>query len=205
MATPGFLREQNEDSTDWSFGIVTAVTGDWVVAGNLGGESRGEKISIRGYGPDIFQAIAARLQSFMRGNSQQDVKSCPVTKPHANVCSEYDNSVRAVGCLAYAVCADFRLFGNRNPTAISHTKLGKRTSGIRSSSFGNAISSQLSSPATASTRPNTTTHRGRRMNPAALSALTSFEFFDALSGDSLNEEQASAQVLDLARKLLAGA
>jgi hypothetical protein len=40
---------------------------------------------------------------------------------------------------------------------------------------------------------------------AALSALTSFEFFDALSGDSLNEEQASAQVLDLARKLLAGA
>jgi hypothetical protein len=43
------------------------------------------------------------------------------------------------------------------------------------------------------------------MNPAALSALTSFEFFDALSGDSLNEEQASAQVLDLARELLAGA
>ena len=40
---------------------------------------------------------------------------------------------------------------------------------------------------------------------AALSALTSFEFFDAMSGDSLNEEQASAQVLDLARKLLAGA
>jgi len=40
---------------------------------------------------------------------------------------------------------------------------------------------------------------------AALSALTSFEFFDALSGDSLNEEQASAQVLELARKLLAGA
>jgi AcrR family transcriptional regulator len=40
---------------------------------------------------------------------------------------------------------------------------------------------------------------------AALSALTSFEFFDAVSGDSLNEEQAAAQVLDLARKLLADA
>jgi len=37
---------------------------------------------------------------------------------------------------------------------------------------------------------------------AALAALTSFEFFDTLAGDSLDEEQASAQVLALARKLL---
>jgi len=37
---------------------------------------------------------------------------------------------------------------------------------------------------------------------SALAALTSFEFFDALGGDSLNDEQAIAQILDLARKLL---
>lgn len=37
---------------------------------------------------------------------------------------------------------------------------------------------------------------------ATLAALTSFEFFDALSGSSLSETQAAAIMLDLARKML---
>ena len=38
---------------------------------------------------------------------------------------------------------------------------------------------------------------------AALAALTSFEFFDTLAVDELDAQQAEAQILDLARKLLA--
>jgi predicted GTPase len=37
---------------------------------------------------------------------------------------------------------------------------------------------------------------------AALATLTSFEFFDAVMGHSLDESSAEAIILDLARKLL---
>lgn len=40
---------------------------------------------------------------------------------------------------------------------------------------------------------------------AALAAITSFEFYDALLGDALNHDQAAAAILSLSRHLLARA
>jgi hypothetical protein len=47
--------------------------------------------------------------------------------------------------------------------------------------------------------------KGSEQRAATLAALTSFEFYDALVGNSIDERQASAIVLDLARNLFAGA
>src|SRR6266487_1480006 len=53
------------------------------------------------------------------------------------------------------------VFGSRNPVAISQTKPGNLVSGMRKRVFGKTRFSQLSSPQTASKRPNTTSHFGK--------------------------------------------
>src|SRR5215472_13325027 len=59
------------------------------------------------------------------------------------------------------------LFGNRKPVAISQTKPGNLVSGMRKRVFGNTRFSQLSSPQSASTRPNTHSHFGSSFMIAA--------------------------------------
>src|SRR6266487_6105307 len=61
------------------------------------------------------------------------------------------------------------VFGSRNPVAISQIKAGNLVRGMRKRAFGEIKFSQLSSPQTASKKPNTTSQFGKSfMNPAGM-------------------------------------